>query len=86
MLTRFQRGFKLGGLDKFSIATGVVAVLVIILVESMSAWYNYRRAKNLIPDLEPLTLKGYTRTKSRDIMVEERQLSDMELSTEYMRR
>lgn len=86
LLTRLHRGFKLAGLDKFGIATGVLGVLVIIIVEAMSAWYNYRRAKNLIPEVEPLTLKGYKRTKSKDVVVEERMLSDMDANTEYMHR
>lgn len=86
LLTRCQRGFKLAGLDKFGVATGVLAAMVIIIAEVMSAWYNYRRVKKLIPEIEPLTLKGYTRTESKDVVVEERMLRDLDVNTDYIRR
>lgn len=58
---------------------------MILIVEFMSARYHIKRNRNEIPDVEPLVLKGYMRTKSKDVMVEERMLSDMELNTEYTR-
>ncbi|MBA7492564.1 hypothetical protein ES702_03114 [subsurface metagenome] len=56
-----------------------------MIVELMSARYNIKRSKNQIPDIEPLSLKGYMRTKSKDVTVEERMLSDHEVNPGYMR-
>lgn len=63
----------------------MVGIILIIIVEVISARHNFRRSKNLIVNYEPLGLKDLSPGKNKDVAVEERMLSDVERYDSYGR-